>query len=134
MILKSSRLNYFRNLSFRKLYISRHILNPLYAFLNFPLCLVVNNNLWGRWFPLNTFKLILKVVLVLFLTAVFSFFSCASDNFSFALPYSTIYANNRTFPAPLYNSNTVSFDCSRIVYRLIFVLSSPPKTPWSIVC
>ena len=55
----------------------------LNAFLNFVLCLVVNNNSWGRSFQLNIFKLILKFVPVLFLTAVFSFFSCVSFNFTF---------------------------------------------------
>ena len=64
------------------------------------------------------FKFILKVFLVLFLTTVFSFFSCASDNFTFTLLYSVIYTNCRTFPVLLQNSNTVSFDCSRIVNGL----------------
>ena len=63
----------------------------LNAFLNFVLCPVVNNNSWGKSFPSNTFKLILKVVLVLFLTGVFSFFSYVSVIFTFTLLYSTIY-------------------------------------------
>ena len=48
---------------------------------------VVNNNSCGKLFPLNIFKLILKVVPVLFLTAVFSFFSRVSDNLTFTLLY-----------------------------------------------
>ena len=31
------------------------------------------------------------------------------------------------FAVPLENSSIVSFDCSRIVYSLIFVLSSPQQ-------
>ena len=46
----------------------------LKAFFSFVFCLVVNNNSCGKLFPLNIFKYILKVVPVLFLTAVFSFF------------------------------------------------------------
>ena len=61
------------------------------------------------------FKLILKVVPVLFLAAVFSFFSCESVNFAFTFTslYSTIYTNYRTFVFPLGNSRIVSFDFSR---------------------
>ena len=46
----------------------------LKAFLSFVFCLVVNNNSCGKLSPLKIFKLIRKVVPVLFLTAVFSFF------------------------------------------------------------
>ena len=46
----------------------------LKAFLIFVFCLVVSNNSCGQSLPLNIFKLILKVVPVLFLTASFSFF------------------------------------------------------------
>ena len=46
----------------------------LKAFLSFGFCLVVNNNSCGKLFTLTLFKLILRVVPVLFLTAVFSFF------------------------------------------------------------
>ena len=51
----------------------------LKTFFSFVVCLVVSHNSCGRSFPLNIFKLILRVVAVLFLTAVFSF-SCVSDN------------------------------------------------------
>ena len=61
------------------------------AFLSYAFCVVVNNDSWGRSFSSNIFKLLLKVVPVLFLTAVFSFFSCVSVNFTFSLLYSTIY-------------------------------------------
>ena len=47
----------------------------LHAFLGFLVFyLVVSNNSWGRSFPSSILKLILRVVPVLFLTAVFSFF------------------------------------------------------------
>ena len=62
----------------------------LKAFLTFVFCLVVNNNSCGKLFPLNIFKLILKVVHVLFLTAFLIFFSSVFDNLIFALLYSTI--------------------------------------------
>ena len=65
----------------------------LNAFLNFVFCVVVNNKSCVKWFPLNIFKLILKVVPVLSLTAVFSFSSWVSDNLTFTLLYSTIYIN-----------------------------------------
>ena len=45
----------------------------LKTFLRFVFWLVVNNNSFGKLFQLNIFKLILKVVPVLSLTAVFSF-------------------------------------------------------------
>ena len=62
------------------------------AFLSFVFCLFVNNNSWGRSFLSSIFKLVLRVpVPVLFLTAVFNFFSCVSDNLTFTLLYSTIY-------------------------------------------
>ena len=38
----------------------------LNAFLSFAFCLVINNNSCGKSFPLNIFKFILRVVLVLF--------------------------------------------------------------------
>ena len=63
----------------------------LNTFLTFVFRLVVNNNSCGKSFPLNIFKLILRAVPVLFLTAVFSFFSWVSDNLTFTLLYSTIY-------------------------------------------
>ena len=63
----------------------------LNAFLNFAFSLVVSNNSLGKSFPSSIFKLILKVVPALILTAVFSFFSCASVNLTFTLLYSTIY-------------------------------------------
>ena len=47
----------------------------LKAILTFVFCLVVNNNSCGKLFSLNIFKFILKVGPVLFLTAVYSFFS-----------------------------------------------------------
>ena len=43
------------------------------AFLIFVFCLVVSNNSCGKLLLLNIFKLILKVVPVLFLTASFSY-------------------------------------------------------------
>ena len=60
--------------------------------------------------PLNN----LRVVPVLFLTAVFSFFSRVSVNFTFTLLYSTIYIIHKTFVVPLENCKVVSFDCSRM--------------------
>ena len=74
---------------------SVHILS-LKAFLSFVFCLVVSNNSCGKSFPSNIFELILSVVPVLFLTAVFSFSSCASLNFTSTLLYLTIYTNYRT--------------------------------------
>ena len=62
----------------------------LNVFLSSIYCLVVNNNSCGRSFPSTIFKLILWVVPVLFLTAVFGFFSYVSVNFTFTLLYSTI--------------------------------------------
>ena len=59
-------------------------------------------------------KLILRAAPVLFLTAVFSCFSCLFDTLTFTLLYSTIYTNYRTFVVPLENSSIVSFDCSRM--------------------
>ena len=47
------------------------------------------------------FKLILRVVSVLFLTAVFSFFRCVSDNLTFILLYSTVLIIHRTFAVRL---------------------------------
>ena len=63
----------------------------LNAFLSFVFCLVVNNNPCGKSF--FTFTFILRVVPVLFLTAVYSFLSWVSDNLTFTLLYSTIYIN-----------------------------------------
>ena len=68
---------------------------------------------------IHGFELILKVVSILFLTVVFSFFSCVFVNFTFTLLYSTIYTNYRTFIMPLENCRVVSFDCSRII-TLVF--------------
>ena len=92
-------------------------------------CLVASDNSCGKLFPLIILKLILRVVPVLSLTADFNFFSCVSDNLTFTLFYSTIYTNYKTFAVPFANSNIISFDFSRIVYSLIFVLFSPPTTP-----
>ena len=86
----------------------------LKAFLSFVFCLAVYNNSCGRLFPLNIFKFILKVLPVLFLTAVFIFFSWVFDNLSFTLLYSAIYINYKTFFVPFQNSNIVSFDFSSI--------------------
>ena len=86
----------------------------LNAFFSLVFCLVVNNNSWGRSFPSNIFKFILKVVPVLSLTTVFSCFSCLSVNFTFTLLYSTIYTIYRTFIVPSENCSIVSFDCLRI--------------------
>ena len=44
------------------------------AFLSFGFCLVIINNSCGKSFPSSIFKLIFRIVPVLFLTAVFSFF------------------------------------------------------------
>ena len=63
----------------------------LNAFLGFVFCLVVNNNSFGKSSPSNILKIILKVVPVLSLTAVFSFFSCVSVSFTFTLLYSIVY-------------------------------------------
>ena len=54
----------------------------LNAFLSFVFCVVVNNNSYGKSFSANIFKLILRVIPVLSLTAVFS---CASDNLTFTV-------------------------------------------------
>ena len=93
----------------------------LQAFLSFVFCLVDSNNSCGTSFPLNIFKLTLRVVPVLFLTAVFSFFSYVSDNLTFTLLYSSIYTNYRTFAVPLEDSSIASLNCWRTVYSLIFV-------------
>ena len=58
------------------------------------------------------------------------FFSFISVNFTFTLLYSTIYTNYRNFAIPLENS----FDCPKMVYSLIFVLSALPTTPWNTTC
>ena len=86
----------------------------LKAFLSFVFYCVANNNSWGRLFPSNIFKLILRVVPILFLTAVFRFFNDVSVNFTFTLLYSTIYTNYKTFVVPLENCKVVSFHCSRM--------------------
>ena len=87
----------------------------LKAFLSFAFCLVVNNNSCGKSFPLNIFKFILRAVPVLFLTAVFSFFSWVSDNLTFRLYFiQPFICSYKTFVVPLENSNFVSIDCSRI--------------------
>ena len=62
----------------------------------------------------QTFKLILRVAPVLFLAAVFSFFSCLSVNFTFTLLYLIIYTNYRTFVVLLENCNTAFFDFLRM--------------------
>ena len=86
----------------------------LKAFLSFVFCLVVSslvvsNNSWGRSFPSNIFELILKVVPVLFLTAVFSFVSCVFVNFTFIYCIQQFICNCNTFVVPLENCQTVSF-------------------------
>ena len=90
---------------FFSVHVGRHsiwyYLNHFHWDFSFVFCLVVSNNPWGRSLLLNILDLILRVVPVLFLTAVFSFFSCVSDNFISASLYSTIYTNYRTFAAPL---------------------------------
>ena len=90
--------------------------------------LVISNNSYGKSFPLNIFKLILRFGPVLFLTAVFNFFSCLSDNLTFTLLYSTNYTNYKDFAALFANSSIVSFDFSRVVYGLIFVPAAPSTT------
>ena len=107
----------------------------LNAFLSLVFFLILNNNSWGKSFSSNIFKFILKVVLVLFLTAVLSFFSCVSDNFALTLLYSTIYTNYRTSVVPLENCKIVSFDCSRMqqIISLVFA-SSAFILPVKIIC
>ena len=63
----------------------------LKVFLSFVFYLVVNNHWCGRSFSLSIFKLILRAVPFLLLTAIFNFFSCVSDNLIFTLVYSAIY-------------------------------------------
>ena len=53
------------------------------AFPYLVVCLVVNNNSWGKLFPLNILIFILKVTPVWFLAADFSLPSCESDNVYF---------------------------------------------------
>ena len=48
----------------------------LNAFLGFVFCLVVSNNSWGRSFPSSSFKLILRVVPVLFFTLILHLIYC----------------------------------------------------------
>ena len=60
------------------------------------------------------FKLILKVVAVLFSTAFFGFISCVFVNFAFILLHSTSYSIWRTFVVPLENFEVVSFDCLKM--------------------
>ena len=55
------------------------------AFFNFVFCLAVSNNSRGRSFPSNILKIVLKVVSVLFLTALFSFSSFVFVSFTFTL-------------------------------------------------
>ena len=71
------------------------------AFLNVFLYLVVSNSSWGKLFPSNLLKLILKVVAALFLTAAFRFFSSIPDDLTFTLLYSTVHTIYRTFAVPL---------------------------------
>ena len=78
--------------------------------------------------------LILKVTHVWFLLADFKLFNCESDNLTFTLLYSTVYIIHRTFAVPFKNSNSVSFDFSRIIYNLIYVLLAPPTAPWNTMC
>ena len=84
----------------------------LCAFLNFVFWLVVSNFSWGNLSPSSIFGLILKVVPVLFLTAVFSFFSCVSDNFHFLYCIQPIICSYKTFVVALENCKTVSLDFS----------------------
>ena len=58
------------------------------------------------------FKLILKVAPVLFLTAVFGFFSSVSVNLTFTLLYLTIYINYKAFVVALGYCKTAYFDFS----------------------
>ena len=67
------------------------------AFLNLVFCLVVNNNSYSKLIQLNILKFI-KVRSCLFLTAVFSLFSCESDDLTFTQPF--IYSH-KNFAAPL---------------------------------
>ena len=85
----------------------------LNAFLSFVFCLVVSNNSCGKSFPLNIFKLIPRAVPVLFLTAVFSFFSWVPDNLTFYRIERFICSYNM-FVVPLENSSIVSFEYSRM--------------------
>ena len=69
---KITRLNCFINLCFRKFHISGRIIIERISYFCF--FLVVSNNSCGKLSPLNIFKLILKFVPVLLLTASSSFF------------------------------------------------------------
>ena len=69
--LKTTRLNYFINLCFRKLYISGRIIIEhisYFCFLSIKTKMFNGNNSCGKLLPLNIFKLIPKVVPVLLLT------------------------------------------------------------------
>ena len=78
-------------------------------------------------FKLLTFlNSLLELFLFYFSTAVFSCFSCLSNNSTFTLMYSTIYTNYRSFAALLQNSKKFSLDYLIIVFSLVFVLLSPP--------
>ena len=67
------------------------------TFLKIVFCLVVNNNSWGKLFPLNILIFTLKVTPVLFLTTDFSLFNCEFDNLTITLLYSTIYTIHGAF-------------------------------------
>ena len=75
-----------------------------------------------------------ELFLFYFWQRFFSFFTCISVNFTFILLYSAIYIIHRNFVVPLQNSSIVFFYFSRIIYSPIFMLFSPPWTPWNTIC
>ena len=94
-ILKILQIDFFLEIWPIESFISVDIL-PLNTFVNF-FCLDINNISWSRSSLSNIFKLILKVVPLLFLTLVFSLLSCVSAIFTFDLLYSNLYTNYKTY-------------------------------------
>ena len=62
---------------------------------------ITSNNSWGKFFPLNILIFILKVTPVRSSKAVFSLFSCESDNLTCTLLYSPFIYSYKTFAVPL---------------------------------
>ena len=86
----------------------------LNVFLNFFLCLVVNKYSWGRFFPSNICKIILRVVSVFFFWQQFPVFSIV-----YLIIYHLLYRIQpfllfTELVVPLGNCSIVSFDCSRM--------------------
>ena len=113
-------MNYFRNLGFRKLYVSCIML--LNAFLNFVFYLVVNNNSWGRLFPSNIFKLILRELFLFHFQMRFSVLSVVYLlilHLSYCIQSFILFTELLLFVCSI-----VSFNCSRMYWFIALVFAT----------